>query len=277
MQWGLGSCLSSCHYCMIQLSQRLRYLVWVNAARRRHFCCAKVRGHLHRCGAALHLTVDPQLSDDMPSSPSSRNKPHARTPARSAAPAQRPWWKERLVTMPVIVIVLFIAFVIGIRLASSSFSPSAPTIDHLPCSTAPQSAAALAHVGITADGTSRTIPAGIGFVKPWSTNQGSEGTYSGTIVIGGTCVYPLTTQAPTGLVHILGKPNAHMTLAAFFAIWHQPLTADRAATWHGPVTIYVNGKRTSALPSAIRLTNHTAVDIVVGSPSAAPKPYTFPS
>lgn len=179
--------------------------------------------------------------------------------------------------MPIIVIVLFIAFVIGIRLASSSFSPSAPAISHLSCSTTPASTTGLAHLSITADGSSRTIPQGIGYVKPWSTNQGTEGTYSGAIVTGGTCVYPLTTQAPTGIIHILGKANAHMTLAAFFAIWHEPLTKDRAAAWQGAVTIFVNGKKTEAKPSSILLTNHTTVAISVGTPVTTPKPFTFPS
>ena len=212
----------------------------------------------------------------MPSPSSSRNKPHARTSARTTT-THRPWWQERLVTMPIIVIVLIIAFVIGIRLASSSFAPTAPTIAHLTCSTTPQSTTALAHVSITANGKQQTIPSGIGYVKPWSINQGSEGTYSGAIVIGGTCVYPLTTQAPTGIIHVLGKVNAHMTLAAFFAIWHEPLTSDRASSWKGHVTIYVNGKRTDASPASIRLRNHTSIDIVLGKPATAPKPFTFPS
>jgi hypothetical protein len=186
------------------------------------------------------------------------------------------WWQEPFFYIPACVIVLFVAFVMVIRIASSSASTPAKPIDGIACTLYPNQQTSVAHLSIYNQGSLQTIPQGIGFVKPWSTNLGTEGSYSGSIVIGGACVYPLTTDAPTGLIHILGKSSAHDTLGLFFDIWHKPLTATSVLSWNGTEHVYVNGHVFNGNPRDIRLNNHTVIQIDIGSKLPAPHSYVFP-
>jgi hypothetical protein len=88
---------------------------------------------------------------------------------------------------------------------------------------------------------------------------------------GRTTLYGFITDAPWhapawtteagGVVH-LSRPG--MRLGDVFAIWGQPLGADRMLTWTGPVRAFVDGERVSGDPAAITLSDGEQIVIEIG-------------
>ena len=110
------------------------------------------------------------------------------------------------------------------------------------------------------------VPSGIGIAPP----QRRRGAY----VLGGACSYPVRTYEPTGVVVIAATRTVH--LMTLFAIWGEPLSKTRLASWHRPVLAYLDGRRWGSAPGAIALTKHAEIVLEVDG-AVAPHPrYTFP-
>jgi hypothetical protein len=112
------------------------------------------------------------------------------------------------------------------------------------------------------------VPAGIGVAPPLRR--------SGAYVLGGGCSYPLETLEPTGVVRV-DRARAHTpTLGTLFAIWGQPLTRTRLATFSGHVLAFVDGREIEGQLTAIPLRRHAEVVLEVGGYIPPHPKYTFP-
>ena len=94
-----------------------------------------------------------------------------------------------------------------------------------------------------------------------------------------SCLYWVHTHTPDGIIHIEAPRDRTFTLGDFFQIWGQPLSRTEAASAHArkrsALRVWVNGKRYTANPAAIKLDAHTDIVIEAGPPF--PKPPSFTS
>ena len=126
------------------------------------------------------------------------------------------------------------------------------TIDDLACGR--QSGAVYAiHLELFAHRLVVPVPAGIGVAPPLRR--------SGAYVLGGTCTYPVWTLEPTGVVRVARAPTP--TLGTLFAIWGQPLTRTRLASFSGRVVAFVDGRPVNGQLTAIPLRRHAEVVLEV--------------
>jgi hypothetical protein len=143
-------------------------------------------------------------------------------------------------------------------------------VDGMRCAAAAEVVSA-AHVEVFAEDHAVVVPAGIGVGSPLRR--------AGAYVRGGSCVYPLHTLEPTGLV-LLG-PGATWTLGDFFALWGQPLgyrvLAGFRARHGGHVAVYVDGVAWRADPAAAPLLPHAQVTVEVGPRVPPHTHYLFPA
>ncbi len=129
------------------------------------------------------------------------------------------------------------------------------------------------HLAIYVNGKQEAVPAGIGIVKPWQTENLSDGSL---FVDGGKQIYYLHTHDNTGVLHVESPNTATYTLGQIFAEWNQPLSSSQVGPASGAVTAYVNGQKYTGDPSKIPLTAHAVIQLDVGQ-DVAPAPYTFAS
>ena len=93
---------------------------------------------------------------------------------------------------------------------------------------------------------------------------------------GGGCLYWLHTHSQDGIIHV-ETPGVHdFTLGNFFHVWGASLSHTAIATFHGPVTAYVNGMKYDGDLAAIPLGAHQQITLEVGTPLVAPPNYSFP-
>lgn len=117
------------------------------------------------------------------------------------------------------------------------------------------------HLTILDKGKSVTVPAGIGI------NYNHD------------CLYWVHTHNPDGVIHVESPYKITPTLASFFKLWGQPLTATQI----GPAKVqpgetvktYVNQKLWTGNPAAIKVRRHTTITIEIGPPFVPPKPYAY--
>ena len=92
------------------------------------------------------------------------------------------------------------------------------------------------------------------------------------------CFYWLHTHTPDGIIHVESPTVRTFTLGNFFDVWGQPLTRRNVAgakTRSGEqVVVWVDGRRYTADPRGIELTQHLDVTIEVGAPIRKPAPFT---
>lgn len=156
----------------------------------------------------------------------------------------------------------------GPDLASASTAASGQSVDGISCSATEQVAYHIhAHLAVYVDGRPRTIPYGIGTVKPIASN-----TPSGVFAQASTCYYWLHTHVSDGVIHVESPNQAQYTLGQFFDIWQQPLSAAQVGPATGAVTAYVNGKPFTGNPRDIPLQPHEAIQLDVGTPHITPQP-----
>jgi hypothetical protein len=125
----------------------------------------------------------------------------------------------------------------------------------------------LAHLELFAAGRVVPIPPGIGVVPPLRTLRAQ--------VLGGRCSYPLRTTEPTGLIEL--RRGARATLGDFFALWGQPLSRTRMASFRGaPVRAYLTGRRFAGPPADLPLARHAVVVLEVGPYLAPHARYRYP-
>jgi hypothetical protein len=110
------------------------------------------------------------------------------------------------------------------------------------------------------------VAAGIGVRGPVTRSAGR--------ITGARCYGDVVTLEPTGVV--LTRPGAHLTVADLFRAWGQPLGPRRLLTFHGPVSVFIDGHRRSGPPGSVVLARHAEIVLEVG-PHVPPHPaYHFP-
>jgi hypothetical protein len=148
------------------------------------------------------------------------------------------------------------------------------TVDGVSAQTSEQLAYHIhAHLAIYVNGAAKAVPAGIGIVKPWSTQPVGDGSI---FVNGGKQIYYLHTHDNTGVLHIESPTSAIYTLGQIFAEWNQPLSSAQVGPAKGTVIAYVNGVKYTGDPSTIKLDAHAVIQLDVGT-DVAFAPYTFAS
>jgi hypothetical protein len=112
----------------------------------------------------------------------------------------------------------------------------------------------LAHVELFADKRVLLLPAGIGMAAPLRRH--------GAYVTGARCSYAVRTTDPTGVVEFVAAKRP--TLATLFAVWGQPLAADRLAGFRGSVSAWVGGHRWHGSVASIPLRRHAEIVLELG-------------
>jgi hypothetical protein len=123
-----------------------------------------------------------------------------------------------------------------------------------------------AHLELFAEEHEIVVPAGIGVREPRR---------DGAYVVGGRCLYPVTTADPTGVIEVDGS-RAAPDLGVLFRLWGQPLTAHRLGAFTGKVSAFVNGRGWAGDPRAIRLPRHAQIVLEVCGFVAPHSSYGFP-
>ncbi|MBS2963584.1 hypothetical protein KGA66_11035 [Actinocrinis puniceicyclus] len=129
------------------------------------------------------------------------------------------------------------------------------------------------HLEIFVNGKQKAVPAGIGIVKPWSTQPQNGGN---VFIEGGKQIYYLHTHDSSGVLHVESPTTQTYTLGQLFAEWNQPLSETQVGPATGSVIAYVNGQKYAGDPSKIELTPHEVIQLDVGQ-DVAFQPYTFAS
>jgi hypothetical protein len=131
-----------------------------------------------------------------------------------------------------------------------------------------------AHVDVFVDGQPITIPAGIGIniddpdVRRFDEPDGSVA-YGGIELCAKPCISPLHTHDATGIIHTESKSPEPNTLGQFFTEWGVTLIDSCVGEFCSPakpIAFYVNGDPYTGDPSAIELTDHKEIAIVIGTP-----------
>jgi hypothetical protein len=130
-----------------------------------------------------------------------------------------------------------------------------------------------AHLDVLVDGQPITVPAGIGInindpdVRRFDEPDGSV-SYGGIEVCAKPCISPLHTHHETGIIHTESESSEPNTLGQFFIEWAVALSDSCVGDYCSPKSIafYVDGEPYTGDPSAIELTDHKEIAIVIGTP-----------
>ncbi len=95
---------------------------------------------------------------------------------------------------------------------------------------------------------------------------------------GRRCIYWVHTHTPDGIIHIEAPKDRSFTLGDFFKVWGQPIDETHAATARAgkgsKLQVWVDGKRFTGNPAAIKLTAHRDIVIEAGPPFTKPPKFT---
>jgi hypothetical protein len=131
-----------------------------------------------------------------------------------------------------------------------------------------------AHLDVFVDGVPVVVPSGIGINIEDSGVQRFTDAPDGSIGYGGitqcrtACISPLHTHDTTGILHTESPTPEPNTLGQFFTEWNVRLSRScvREFCSPHPTAFYVNGKRYTQDPRAIKLTDHKEIAVVIGTP-----------
>jgi hypothetical protein len=156
----------------------------------------------------------------------------------------------------------------GTPLASIADAASGETVDGIRCEASEQPTYHIhSHLAVFVNGTPRSIPYGIGVVTP-AVTQTAQGPFAQAT----RCYYWLHAHASDGIIHVESPTQRQYTLGDFFDIWRQPLSGQQVGPATGTVTAYVNGVRYTGDPRGIVLTEHSDIQLDVGTPIVSPAP-----
>jgi hypothetical protein len=110
------------------------------------------------------------------------------------------------------------------------------------------------------------VAPGIGTRPPRRSAQGR--------IVAARCYGDPVTLEPTGIV--LVRPREALTLRSLFREWGQPLSARRLASFRGPVSVYLDGRRWRGAPNAVPLRRHAEIVLEVGPHVPPHRSFTFP-
>ncbi|MBO0769714.1 MAG: hypothetical protein J2O48_13605 [Solirubrobacterales bacterium] len=136
------------------------------------------------------------------------------------------------------------------------------TVDGVQCARLSQLAyQAFTHLQVFVRGRAVKVPGGIGLISPVAHHNGTTTTYAQS-----TCAYWLHTDASNGVIAVRSPRPGTYRLGQFFAVWGQPLSPTQLGPARGKVTAIVNGQRWRSTPRSIPLSEHTSIELAVGSP-----------
>jgi len=110
------------------------------------------------------------------------------------------------------------------------------------------------------------IPAGIGLGPPLQHSHSSR-------ITGAACRADARTLDPAGVIDF---DRTDLTLGDLFAIWGEPLGPRRMASFRGPVTAFVAGRRATGDPAAIPLRDGAQIVLEVGGYIPPHRTFLFP-
>jgi hypothetical protein len=164
-------------------------------------------------------------------------------------------------------------------LAPAGDAAQAGPVDGISCEASEELAFHLhEHLAVYVGDDQKLIAAGIGIGPPLDVVN--------NFVVGGSCFSWLHTHDQTGLIHIESPVARSFTLANFFDIWGQPLSATAVGPAQGTVHAFVDGQPFTDDPRTIPLVTmgadgtysaRGAVQLDVGTPVHPFEPYTFPA
>jgi hypothetical protein len=157
-------------------------------------------------------------------------------------------------------------------LASTAGQAGGPPVDGIECTARETLLFHIhAHVAFFVDGRRRTVPRAIGIPQPREITSSDQGPF----VVGHRCYYRMHSHTADGVIHIESPIQRTYTLGDYFDIWRQPLGPWQVGPAHGPVTVYINGRRFSGDPRTAPLTAQALVQVDVGA-DVPPQGFTFP-
>jgi hypothetical protein len=131
------------------------------------------------------------------------------------------------------------------------------------------------HLDVFVNGKTVVVPAGVGIdihnpaVRRYEAPDGTVGYGGISPPCAKPCISPLHTHFDDGILHTEAKKNQFNRLGQFFKEWKVRLDAKCVSKYCKPATkiaVYVDGKKTSGDPRAIRLEDRREIAIVVGKP-----------
>lgn len=200
--------------------------------------------------------------------PQKNAPPRDRT--RRPAPVRR---SEGIPVLPaaVALVLLAIAAVIGIMIATNRGGTTAEAVNGITCDTGEHVSGTdvhyHAHLTILYQGTEVTVPASIGIPNDKS------------------CIYWMHTHDASGVIHVEAPRDKakDFTLGEFFAIWNKRLgpaqVADFKISGDQKLVTYIDGKAQpdGFDPSKIKISPHEQIVLEITPPVVDPPPsYTFP-
>ncbi|MFI5035698.1 MAG: hypothetical protein ACHQFZ_05780 [Acidimicrobiales bacterium] len=128
-------------------------------------------------------------------------------------------------------------------------------------------------VAVFVGGSRERLPAGIGITRPYLVEHSSAGLF---LDVGPyNCLYWLHTHAADGIVHVEAPAKGSFTLGQLFEVWRQPLGPGRVGPARGAVVVFENGRRLHGDPRATPLAPHAVIQLDVGTPVVAFRPFPF--
>jgi hypothetical protein len=91
-------------------------------------------------------------------------------------------------------------------------------------------------------------------------------------VLHADCRAGVWTLDPSGIVDYQGRT----TLGRLFRVWGQPLRPERLLSFHGPVSVYVDGVRRRGDPRTLRFRPGAEIVLEVGGYVAPHHSFLFP-
>jgi hypothetical protein len=110
------------------------------------------------------------------------------------------------------------------------------------------------------------IPAGIGLGPPLRHSHSAR-------IVGAACRADARTLDPAGVIDF---DRTDLTLGDLFEIWGEPLGPRRMASFRGPVTAFVGGKRVRGDPASIPLRDGAQIVLQVGGYIPPHPTFLFP-
>jgi hypothetical protein len=143
------------------------------------------------------------------------------------------------------------------------FVPVARTVG--PCLAGPVQGRSRAHLELFGRRHAVVIPAGIGVGAPLVRSQHR--------IVAARCRAVTRTLDPAGVIDF---DRSALTLGDFFAVWGEPLTRRRMASFHGAVSAFVDGRRVAGDPATIPLRDGAQIVLQVGGYIPPHRQFLFP-
>jgi hypothetical protein len=161
-------------------------------------------------------------------------------------------------------------------LAPATSTLTGRTVDGITCQTQAKEVVKYhihSYVSFYVNGREQRLPAGIGITQPPLIEHYSTGDVYDVGLY--DCLYWIHTHTNDGIVHIEAPVKTTFTLGQLFGVWNQPLNSTQVGSAKGAVVVFENGKRASGDPRMVPILPHSVIQIDVGSPATAFRPFTY--